>query len=101
MFIMGFFSQTNLTLTSMVPVHCKEIRYLPKHIVMPVVPGKSYCVSVRFWDKLQPKESNYSQPECAVIPGIFSKGTRHALHWLFSAGANIMSPMENSLSAAS
>lgn len=64
-------------------VHCKEIHYLQKHIVMPVFPGKSYCVSVCFWNKLIPKVSNCSQHECADIAGLFSTGTCHALLCFF------------------
>ncbi|XP_026232130.1 interferon alpha/beta receptor 2-like isoform X2 [Anabas testudineus] len=49
----------------------EDIRYLQKFIVTPVVPGRLYCVSVCFLDRLLPKLSNYSQPVCAFIPGIF------------------------------
>lgn len=53
----------------------QAVRYLQKHIVKPLVSGREYCVSVCFWDSLEPKESNYSQPVCASTPGIISAGT--------------------------
>ncbi|XP_006799199.2 interferon alpha/beta receptor 2-like, partial [Neolamprologus brichardi] len=35
-------------------------------------PGRRYCVAVRFWDKFEDIGSNFSLPECATIPAIFS-----------------------------
>ncbi|CAI5656961.1 unnamed protein product [Oreochromis niloticus] len=35
-------------------------------------PGRRYCVTVRFYDDLEHMQSNFSLPQCATIPAIFS-----------------------------
>lgn len=35
-------------------------------------PGRRYCVAVRFCDKNEDMYSNFSPPECATVPAIFS-----------------------------
>ncbi|XP_014824484.1 PREDICTED: interferon alpha/beta receptor 2-like isoform X2 [Poecilia mexicana] len=41
-------------------------------IVMDLVPGRNYCVSIRFNYSLYKLQSNFSRPECISIPGPFS-----------------------------
>ncbi|XP_023192002.1 interleukin-20 receptor subunit beta-like isoform X1 [Xiphophorus maculatus] len=40
--------------------------------VTDLVPGRSYCVSIRFNYDLYKLWSNFSQPECISVPGLFS-----------------------------
>ncbi|XP_019208575.1 interferon alpha/beta receptor 2-like isoform X1 [Oreochromis niloticus] len=35
-------------------------------------PGRRYCVTVRFYDENEDIYSNFSLPQCATIPAIFS-----------------------------
>ncbi|XP_023154636.1 interferon alpha/beta receptor 2-like [Amphiprion ocellaris] len=49
----------------------EETKSLKTVILTELAPGRQYCVSVRFSDGLEAKKSNFSQPVCAVTPGIF------------------------------
>ncbi|XP_072253937.1 uncharacterized protein [Leuresthes tenuis] len=49
----------------------KEIRSLTGETLKDLTSGKEYCVSVRFFDKMEMKEFHFSRPVCAVTPGLF------------------------------
>ncbi|XP_022058131.1 cytokine receptor family member b2 [Acanthochromis polyacanthus] len=49
----------------------KDTKSLKGENLTELAPGRQYCVSVRFSDELEAKNSNFSQPVCAFTPGIF------------------------------
>lgn len=53
----------------------RETRSLQRQILTDLLPGVSYCVSIRFSDKLFSRESNFSQPQCVSTLGSFPAGT--------------------------
>ncbi|KAM8858188.1 uncharacterized protein ACB058_009545 [Synchiropus picturatus] len=46
----------------------EDFRSLSRRTVRNLLPGRRYCVSVRFWDDLVQRKPNFSRPECAVTP---------------------------------
>ncbi|XP_028249418.1 interferon alpha/beta receptor 2-like [Parambassis ranga] len=54
------------------PKFYKEKRSLKREVLEHLAPGRQYCVSVRFSDPTEKKESNFSQPVCTFTNGIFS-----------------------------
>lgn len=49
----------------------QDTESLKGEILTELAPGRQYCVSVRVSDGTEDKKSNFSQPVCAVTPGIF------------------------------
>ncbi|XP_040003875.1 cytokine receptor family member b2 isoform X2 [Xiphias gladius] len=50
----------------------QDTKSLKRQILEDLAPGRQYCVSVRIFDSLESKESNYSQPVCAFTSGIYT-----------------------------
>lgn len=48
-----------------------NIKPLSRKILTDLVPGREYCVSVRFFDNLIHRNSSYSQPQCAFAPDVY------------------------------
>ncbi|XP_070770627.1 interferon lambda receptor 1-like [Enoplosus armatus] len=49
-----------------------DIKHLRKEVLKGLAHGRQYCVSVCFSEILLPRKSNYSQPICAFLPGIYT-----------------------------
>lgn len=53
----------------------QESKFLRNETLEDVVPGRRYCVSVCFFDRLVPRKSNYSRPYCVFTRGNYDTGT--------------------------
>ncbi|XP_054643443.1 cytokine receptor family member b2 isoform X1 [Dunckerocampus dactyliophorus] len=50
----------------------QETTSLKRVILKNLAPGRGYCISVRFFDSVVPRVSNYSQPQCAFTSSIYT-----------------------------
>nr|XP_057937757.1 cytokine receptor family member b2 isoform X3 [Doryrhamphus excisus] len=50
----------------------QETKSLKRVIVKNLAPGRGYCISVQFFDKVVPRVSNYSQPQCVFTSSIYT-----------------------------
>lgn len=58
-----------LLILSLSSMFFQDLKFLRRQVLDNLLPGREYCVSIRFSDPLVKRKSNYSRPVCGVAPG--------------------------------